>query len=121
MIWKNILLVAFGGGLGSSIRYLIYVAIKQRNFPYDTITVNVLGSLIIGAIMAFFIKQNHSSEHWKLFFITGFLGGFTTFSAFSWDTLHLFQQQRYSTALLYVGFTFLLTLIAVFVGFKLVK
>jgi len=121
MIWKNILLVAFGGGLGSAIRYFIYIVIKQKNFPYGTITVNILGSLIIGALMAFFIKQNHSSEHWRLFFVTGFLGGFKTFSAFSWDTLQLLQQQRYSTAVIYILTTLLFTLIAVFIGFKLIK
>ncbi|MBX2931130.1 MAG: fluoride efflux transporter CrcB [Chitinophagaceae bacterium] len=119
MIWKNILLVGFGGGAGSIVRYLVYILVKHKNFPYSTFIVNIIGSFFIGTMMAYYTKQNVSAEQWKLLIVTGFLGGFTTFSAFSWDTLQLLQQQRYSIALLYIIATFLLSFIAVFVGYKL--
>lgn len=118
---KNIILVGIGGGLGSIFRYFIGLMITNKHFPYATITVNVVGSFFIGVIMAILAKQTHNVEHWYLIITTGFLGGFTTFSAFSWNTFQLMQQQQYAASFLYIGLTFFLTLIAVSIGFFIFK
>ena len=118
---KNILLVGFGGGLGSIFRYLIGLLISYKHFPYATLTVNVVGSFFIGVAMAIISKQTQTVEHWHLILVTGFLGGFTTFSAFSWNSLQLIHQQQFIAAFIYVLSTFLLTFAAVFVGYLLFK
>jgi fluoride exporter len=117
-----ILFVAAGGAIGSVLRYAVTQLSAQAHggsFPIGTILVNVVGSFAIGLMMARYMNQD--SESAKLFFVTGLLGGFTTFSAFSWDALQMLQRGAFTQAALYVGGSVLLSIAAVMLGMALVK
>lgn len=112
----NILLVAAGGALGAVARYgTVQLAKQVFTFPVGTMVVNIIGSLLIGILMA--KLQNDSA---KLLLVTGVLGGFTTFSAFSWDALQLFQRQPAQAAIYILG-SVIFSLIAVYLGYTLAK
>ncbi len=102
----NIVLVALGGALGSVTRYLVGVA-TLRNFgpafPWGTLAVNLIGGLLIGACAGFFALRSDVPQEWRLFLITGCLGGFTTFSAFSLDAVTLYERGEAVTAAVYVA------------------
>ncbi|OGC04755.1 hypothetical protein A2276_02135 [candidate division WOR-1 bacterium RIFOXYA12_FULL_43_27] len=97
----NLLYIGLGGFLGSICRYLSFQALDRYyhryHFPLGTLAVNALGSFLIGAALALSIKHNilgrHTLGHFLL--VTGFLGGFTTFSAFSQDNLILIMEKQY--------------------------
>jgi len=120
MLAKNIILVGFGGMIGSVLRYLGSHFIKHDSFPYATFTVNMIGSLLIGVIMGFAARQE-GFANWRLFLATGICGGFTTFSAFAWENLQLLNQQRYGAFLMYTGGSLALGLAAVTLGYWLTK
>ena len=90
---KQLLLVFLGGGLGSSLRYWIgtYLNSYKSGIPYGTFAANIIGSLIIGMVLGFSLKNNGVSSNTILFIATGFCGGFTTFSAFAYEN-HLFLK-----------------------------
>lgn len=116
----NILLVAAGGGVGCVARFLAIKQVIKLNptlFPLGTMLVNIIGSLLIGYVFAKYGAQ-HST---RLFFATGILGGFTTFSAFSWDAMQLLHRGQYGWAALYIGGSVALSLMAVIAGFNLGK
>lgn len=118
---KNIILVLLGGGIGSVIRYLIsYFFNKYQTtfFPWPTFIANSLGCFLIGLFFAYTLKNNVQSETLKLLLITGFCGGFTTFSTFSLENLQLIQYQNYTLAITYTISSLLIGTIAVFLGFK---
>lgn len=117
---RNILFVAFGGAVGSVFRYLAAVILVAKKFPAATFTVNIIGSFLIGILMGFIVKQANS-QTWQLLLVTGFCGGFTTFSAFSWDIVLLLQQAKYATAFLYIIATLFIGIAATFLGFWLSK
>lgn len=101
---KSILFVGLGSFLGGVSRYLISTVIRNKAdsiFPYHTLLVNLLGCFFIGCLYSYFTKGNISDE-WKLFLLTGLLGGFTTFSAFSLEFVQLMKSGANGTALLYV-------------------
>jgi len=77
------------------------------DFPYGTLAVNLLGSLLIGAVMEMSVAQGVIGEDWRLVLTTGLLGGFTTYSAFSHETLAYFTRGAYATGGLYLGATLL--------------
>ena len=118
---KNIILVLLGGGIGSVIRYLIsYFFNKYQTtfFPWPTFIANSLGCFLIGLFFAYTLKNNAQSETLKLLLITGFCGGFTTFSTFSLENLQLIQNQNYTLAITYTISSLLIGTTAVFLGFK---
>lgn len=117
---KNILLVGLGSSIGGMVRYGVSLFVKSVSFPYATLTVNIIGSFIIGIIFAYTLKNENSQEQIKLFFATGICGGFTTLSAFSLENMQLLKSENYITAILYIALTLLLSLIAVFAGYKLI-
>lgn len=89
---QNFIWVFLGGGLGCIGRYginILAAALLPARFPFGTLIVNVIGSFLIGL---FFALHKENDEQFRLFLITGFLGGFTTFSAFSYDTLALVER-----------------------------
>jgi fluoride exporter len=119
MMLKNFLLVGFGSSIGSMLRYLISLIFKSKDFPYQTIFVNVVGSFVIGIVFAVAAKQTQSSEQIKLFFATGICGGFTTFSAFSIENMQLIKSGNYFVSLTYIVATIIICLVATFEGYKL--
>lgn len=97
--------VAVGGALGAVSRYsfgLVAFALIGNRFPWATLGVNVVGSFLIGLAAVLIGDRIVDGELWRPLVIVGFLGAFTTFSAFSLDTLLLLQQGNYNTALAYV-------------------
>jgi CrcB protein len=117
----HVFLVGAGGCLGSIARYLATVSIDKRLqpvFPYGTLTVNILGSFILGFVLAWVSKKSGThGDQWRLFLGTGFCGGFTTFSSFAAENLILFQHKLPGTAVLYTIISILAGLLAVWLGF----
>lgn len=120
---KSFLLVFLGGGLGSSLRYLAskFINTHNSNFPYGTITVNIVGSFLIGLVIGFAIKNNNLSNNYTLLLATGFCGGFTTFSAFAYENYAFLKSGDYLNFGVYTLGSILLGLLAVFIGMWLVK
>jgi len=117
---KNLLLVGLGGSIGSMARYAVSLLIRSKSFPYATLSVNVIGSFIIGVVFAMSIKEAGLSNNWRLFLATGICGGFTTFSAFSLENMELLQNGKIGMALSYIIFSILLGIIATFLGYQLI-
>jgi CrcB protein len=118
-----ILAVGLGSLLGGLLRYgvsRLFHADPVAAFPLGTLTVNLLGCLIIGLIIGYAAKNNVSRE-WMLFWTTGLLGGFTTFSTFSIETVMMFRTGLYWQALLYVALSIILGLTLTLAGFLVSK
>jgi fluoride exporter len=114
----KILLVGLGGSLGSMLRYISARTIDTRinsSFPYGTLTVNLVGSLIIGVVYAITIRKT-GSDNWRVFLGAGFCGGFTTFSAFAVENLNMINQRMFSSSLVYIIGSILLGILAVVIG-----
>lgn len=112
--------VALGGAIGASLRYLSNVAalrIFGQGFPYATLFVNILGSFAMGVLIVTLAKRG--GTHLAPFLMTGILGGFTTFSAFSLDSFTLWERGDTLTALAYVAASVLLSLAALAAGIYL--
>ena len=105
--------VAIGGAIGSMARFGLSRALPAPGFPLATLTVNVAGSLAMGLLAALLAQRGAA---WAPLLLTGILGGFTTFSAFSLDTLTLWERGQGAMAAIYVGGSVLLSLAAVFAG-----
>lgn len=120
----HVLLVAAGGAIGSVLRYLTGVAalrLMGPNFPWGTLTVNVVGGLLIGLFAELIARKFGATAELRLFLITGCLGGFTTFSAFSLDAVALVERGEPVLAGIYIGASVLLSVLAVFAGLALVR
>jgi len=117
---KNFLLVGLGGAIGSMLRYAFYLLITIKSFPLATFTVNIMGSFLIGAVMALGLKNETFAGNWKLFLATGICGGFTTFSAFSLENITLLHNGKYSIALIYITLSIVLGITAAFLGYKII-
>lgn len=121
---KQILLVGLGGGIGSMLRFIISLFSTKyfdSKFPIATITVNVIGSLLIGVILAYLHKTNTESSDLKFLLAIGLCGGFTTFSTFAWENLQLFNNQQYYLAIFYTLLSLLLCFIGVAGGYFIIK
>jgi CrcB protein len=116
---NHLLAVALGGALGASLRHLTGLAFLRwlgPAFPWATVFVNVAGSLAMGLLIGWLTRRTGSSAEIRLFLATGFLGGFTTFSAFSLDVALLWQRGEAASALFYVLTSVTLSILAVFAG-----
>ena len=116
-------LIFIGGGLGATGRHFAgQMALRffGPSFPYGTMLVNILGSLLMGLFIGWLVHRG-GSENLRLFFATGLLGGFTTFSAYSLDAALLWQRGEMMAAFYYVAGTVVLCLLAVFAGLALAK
>lgn len=116
--------VGVGGALGSIARYLLSVAIEWQQptgFPYATLVVNTVGSLILGFVTAYWIASTTLSAELRLFLTVGFCGGFTTFSTFGYETARLLESGSYRMAALNASLNIGLSLFATFAGFALAR
>ncbi len=121
---KTIVYIAIGGGLGSVLRYLTAIVINkyfQSGFPYATFATNILGCLLIGLFFGYLEKQNAISSDLKFFLITGFCGGYTTFSTFSHENVNLLQNHQILIAFLYISLSVFTGLMATWLGLILAK
>lgn len=118
---KNILLVGLGGAAGSMLRFAFSVWFKHANFPLATFLVNIIGSFVIGLVFAYALRSETFATNWRLFLAAGICGGFTTFSAFSLESMSLLQQQRIGMFFLYVFGSVMLGLAAAWLGYSLMK
>lgn len=120
----NILAIALGGAVGSVSRHFVGAAALRlfgSGFPVGTITVNVLGSFVMGVLAALFAFRWSGSETARLLLTTGFLGGFTTFSAFSLDVALLWERGEVGLTLAYTLGSVALSILALFAGLALVR
>jgi CrcB protein len=115
---KAIIFVGMGGFMGSVGRYMISHWLLKFNhqFPTGTLLVNLAGSFLIGLIIASSLKQ---SELWRLLLVTGFCGGFTTFSAFSLENLRMLQEGQVLSAIQYIVISLIGGLFLAFLGYAL--
>ena len=116
----RLLLAGLGGFLGSAARYSVGVALARSAsavvFPVATLVVNVVGSFLIGFVIGHGMLRGWLSADVRVFLVAGVLGGFTTFSAFSYETLTLFREAGAARALLNVFLTLTLCLLGVWLG-----
>lgn len=116
---NEILFVGTGGFIGASLRYLISThsaKVLGNQFPYGTLLVNVMGGILIGFILELALTTDIISPDMKLFLTTGILGGLTTFSTFSYETMTLFTNGSYWVALLNTGLNLVLSFMGVVLG-----
>ena len=120
----NYLLVFFGGGLGASLRHAVNMACAKgfgTAFPYGTFIINISGSIVMGLIAGYLAFKGEASQPWRLFVMTGILGGYTTFSAFSLDTALLYERGELALAAFYVAGSVGLSIAGLFAGLALVR
>jgi len=117
---RDLALVFLGGGLGAVARYALHAAISRygATFPWGTLTVNLFGCLLMGSLLAYSANLG-MKEEWRLFLTVGLLGGFTTFSAFSGESLALLQKGEVGTFALYATLSLAGCILASFVGYAL--
>jgi CrcB protein len=120
----TILYAALGGAIGASLRYGVNVTAPKLlglDFPWATMIVNVVGSFVMGALIAAMAAGWNTSQEMRVFLATGILGGFTTFSAFSLDFASLWERKNHAAAIAYAGGSVVLSLVAVFAGLWLAR
>ena len=118
------LAVFVGGGLGAAFRHAVNrtaLAYLGPAFPYGTLIVNVVGGLLMGVLAELFLVKGGGSQEFRLFLTTGFLGGFTTFSAFSLDAALMWQRSDHVALASYIVASVLLSIAALFVGMAAVR
>ncbi len=119
---KNLILVFIGGGLGSSLRYIIGKYLNAGHLlPFGTFLVNILGSLILGVILGWALKTNSLNTPLNLMLGIGFCGGFTTFSTFSFENYSLIKSGDYLTFSVYLFGSLILGMLAVLIGIFISK
>jgi CrcB protein len=121
---KTILFIAIGGAIGSVLRFLTTVLVSKfwsNHFPLATFMVNVIGCFLIGILMGFLTKNALDNSNLKYFLVTGFCGGFTTFSAFGIENVTLLQNNNTILAFAYMAVSILLSLFAVWLGLFVAK
>ena len=120
LIWY----IAAGSALGGVSRYMIGGALQQRfglALPVGTLFINIAGSLLLGFILRLALGGTQISPETRIFLTTGFCGGFTTFSTFTYDTAVMFESGQYRRAALYITLSVGLSLLATFAGFALAQ
>ena len=117
------LFVAVGGALGSVVRYLLSIAIQSRagSFPTATLVINITGSLLLGLLIRYTMETPSVGPDMRLLLTTGFCGGYTTFSTFSYETARLIEDGELDRAALYVALSLIVSLAATFAGFTLAR
>lgn len=119
---KIILAIGAGSFIGGILRYLLSVIIQTKTnsiFPFATFLINITGCFLIGIVIAL-SNRGSLTEEWRLFLATGILGGFTTFSAFSYETVSMLRSGESSYAIVYMLLSVLLGLFATYIGIVLI-
>ena len=117
-------LVFLGGGCGASLRHAVNLASARAlgtDFPFGTFIINITGSIVMGVLAGYFAFKGDAAQSWRLFLMTGILGGYTTFSAFSLDTALLYERGELGLAVLYVAGSVLLSIAGLFAGLAIVR
>jgi len=119
----KILYIAIGGALGSILRFLVshFCKVYFPYFPVGTLLVNILGSFFIGLFVSYLNNKEISEIIIRYFLIIGLLGSFTTFSAFSIETLNLYKQEGLSLSTFYIILSVIFSISAAYIGFNLIK
>ena len=115
---RLVILVGLGGAIGSILRYLVTEIIPSEQMPYGTITVNLLGSMLLGLMFGVIAADAIINQDYVLLFGTGLLGAFTTMSAFAMDTINL-TENDFSISLFYVVITIIGSLGLAWLGYKI--
>ncbi len=121
---KTLFYIAVGGAFGSVLRFLTTVLVSKywsAHFPLATFIANILGCFLIGLIIGIVEKNNLANSNLKWFLITGFCGGFTTFSTFGYENYTLFQNNNSLLAFLYIGLSVVMGLFAIWLGLIISK
>ena len=121
MMFKQVLLVALGGAVGTALRFGVGQLFRTAPFPWATLLVNLAGCLAIGMIAAVCVRNAAFEQQWRLVLATGICGGFTTYSAFSLELLSLLQQQKFWLFALYLLVTVVGGLLASWLGYTLLR
>ena len=121
---QTLLFIGAGGALGAMLRYLVVLASSRvfgASFPYGTLTVNIVGSVLMGMIVAHAMHHESLSDEMRGLIITGFLGGFTTFSAFSLDVVSLFERGDNMAVIGYIMGSIILSVVGLMLGMSVIK
>ena len=121
---EKYLLIGLGAFLGANARYMMQNWAAARwgtSFPLGTLLVNVIGSFILGFFLTAATQRAAISTNWRLFIAVGLLGGYTTFSSFTYETLALLQGDRWLARMLYFGGNVVVGLLAAFAGILLAR
>jgi CrcB protein len=116
---QKLIYVGIGGFIGASLRYILTISLSKllgTNFPYGTLVVNVIGGIFIGFIMQLSFTTNLISPNLRLFMTTGIMGGLTTFSTFSYETISFFDESKYLLGIVNICSNLFLSLIGVIIG-----
>lgn len=123
-MFKTILYIAFGGAIGSVLRYLTTVLVGRywnHIFPLATFLTNIIGCFLIGYAIGYLQKNNLMDSNFKWFLVTGICGGFTTFSAFGAENQELLGTNHFLISFLYIGISIFLGILAVGFGLFMTK
>ena len=116
---QAILVISLGGILGANTRYFVSLYVAERlgtAFPFGTFLINVTGSLIIGFFLTLISERYSVDPLWRLFFATGFLGAYTTFSSYTFEAAQLIREGSYVPAFVYLFGSVLAGMVGVFAG-----
>jgi CrcB protein len=118
------ILVFFGGGLGAMLRHLVNMSCAWcvgTAFPYGTFIINISGSTVMGLVAGYLAFKGDASQPWRLFLMTGILGGYTTFSAYSLDAALLYERGQLALAAFYVIGSVVFSIAGLFAGLALIR
>lgn len=118
---RDLLIVFIGGGLGSVVRVLINKLIPYNSFPYSTLTVNLIGSFLIGLFVSYLVHNNMIKTDYYYLLVVGFCGGLTTFSAFSIENLNFIKSNEILHSSIYIIISILFCIILAYLGYNVMN